>query len=245
MRDGQLKARLTATPGDGAESATARRSTACRQLRGMGQEPAVSVYESARASVFCSVCSRWHRKPASPRAISARGSFSPCARSATRRWPGCAALAGRQLLKLQHQIRRADERRERERRRLSQQKMQTAVSIGSSILGALLGRKPSRPRISVGSGGGPLRRSLGPSNPQDVDRAEEDGSMCSSSRSRIPSVKWQPKSPGSRPRSMRLPSAAAGGRYPARKADVAVGEVALVWTPWRKGADGFPAPAYD
>ena len=32
---------------------------------------------------------------------------------------------------------------------------------------------------------------------------------------------------------------------PARKSDIAVGEVALVWTPWRKAADGFPAPAYD
>jgi hypothetical protein len=32
---------------------------------------------------------------------------------------------------------------------------------------------------------------------------------------------------------------------PARKADIAVGEVALVWAPWRKGADGFPAPAYN
>jgi hypothetical protein len=31
---------------------------------------------------------------------------------------------------------------------------------------------------------------------------------------------------------------------PARKSDIAIGEVALVWTPWRKGADGFPAPAY-
>jgi hypothetical protein len=32
---------------------------------------------------------------------------------------------------------------------------------------------------------------------------------------------------------------------PARKSDIAVGEVALVWTPWRTGADGFPAPAFD
>ena len=29
-----------------------------------------------------------------------------------------------------------------------------------------------------------------------------------------------------------------------RKSDIAVGEIALVWVPWRKGADGFPAPAY-
>ena len=31
---------------------------------------------------------------------------------------------------------------------------------------------------------------------------------------------------------------------PARKSDIAVGEIALVWAPWRKGADGFPAPAF-
>jgi hypothetical protein len=30
-----------------------------------------------------------------------------------------------------------------------------------------------------------------------------------------------------------------------RKSDIAIGEVALVWAPWRTGADGFPAPAYD
>ncbi len=29
-----------------------------------------------------------------------------------------------------------------------------------------------------------------------------------------------------------------------RKSDIAVGEVALVWMPWRQGADGFPAPAF-
>jgi len=28
-----------------------------------------------------------------------------------------------------------------------------------------------------------------------------------------------------------------------RKSDIAVGEVALVWAPWRKGADGFVIPA--
>jgi hypothetical protein len=28
-----------------------------------------------------------------------------------------------------------------------------------------------------------------------------------------------------------------------RKSDIAVGEIALVWVPWRKGADGFPTPA--
>ena len=32
---------------------------------------------------------------------------------------------------------------------------------------------------------------------------------------------------------------------PARKSDIAIGEVALVWTPWRTGADGFPVPAFE
>jgi hypothetical protein len=30
-----------------------------------------------------------------------------------------------------------------------------------------------------------------------------------------------------------------------RKSDIAVAEVSLVWTPWRTGADGFPARAAD
>ena len=29
-----------------------------------------------------------------------------------------------------------------------------------------------------------------------------------------------------------------------RKGDIAIGEVALAWAPWRRGADGFPAPAW-
>jgi hypothetical protein len=30
-----------------------------------------------------------------------------------------------------------------------------------------------------------------------------------------------------------------------RKADLAVGEVALAWAPWRRGADGFPEAAFE
>lgn len=42
---------------------------------------------------------------------------------------------------LSEQIRRAQERVEHEQSQLSQQKMQTAISVGSALLGALLGRK--------------------------------------------------------------------------------------------------------
>ncbi|MDY0065562.1 MAG: hypothetical protein RBS02_04225 [Steroidobacteraceae bacterium] len=45
------------------------------------------------------------------------------------------------LASLQDQIRRAQERIDREQSQLSHQKLQTAISVGSSLLGALLGRR--------------------------------------------------------------------------------------------------------
>ena len=48
---------------------------------------------------------------------------------------------GPKLQTLQDQMRRARERIERERSQLSEQKMNTAISVGTSILGALFGRK--------------------------------------------------------------------------------------------------------
>ncbi len=76
------------------------------------------------------------------------------------------------LTTLQDQIRRANERVERERSDLSQQKIQTVISVGSSILGALLGRKA----ISVGNAqrAGSAARSAGRIGKEssDVGRAE-------------------------------------------------------------------------
>jgi hypothetical protein len=74
---------------------------------------------------------------------------------------------------LENQLRRADERIERERSQLSQQKMQTAISVGASILGALLGRK----KISVTNAGriGAAARKAGRIGREsgDVSRAQD------------------------------------------------------------------------
>lgn len=74
---------------------------------------------------------------------------------------------------LEDQERRAQERIERERSQLSQQKMQTAISVGTSLLGALFGRK----KLSVGNIGraGTAARSAGRIGREsdDVTRAEE------------------------------------------------------------------------
>ena len=78
-----------------------------------------------------------------------------------------------------------------------------------------------------------------------MSSAPKKASKCSSNGSQIRSVKWTAEV-------ARLETTLDAGtislravEVPARKSDIAVGEVALVWTPWRKGADGFPAPAYD
>jgi len=80
---------------------------------------------------------------------------------------------GPKLQTLQDQLRRAQERVDRERSQLSQQKMNTAISVGASILGAFFGRKG----FGVGDVGrvGTAARSAGRIGREsaDVDRASE------------------------------------------------------------------------
>ena len=104
--------------------------------------------------------------------------------------------------------------------------------------------RPSPPRMS----GASARGALGHAHRARIAgrrRAPRKASKCCSSASRTRSAKSKPKSRGSKPRWMPTTHCAAPVEVPARKSDIAVGEVALVWAPWRKGADGFPAPAYD
>jgi hypothetical protein len=78
------------------------------------------------------------------------------------------------MTSLEDQIRRARERVERERSQLKEQKVNTALSVGTSILGALLGRK----KLSATNVGrvGSAARSAGKINreSEDVARAEQN-----------------------------------------------------------------------
>jgi chromosome segregation ATPase len=147
------------------------------------------------------------------------------------------------LTTLQDQVRRAEDRIERERSQLSQQKMQTAVSIGSSILGALLGRRAmSATNLNrVGSAARSATR-MGHES-QDVARAEESLEVL---QQRFADTRREVDAEVSRLETTLDPTTITlrAVEVPARKSDIAVGEVALVWAPWRKGADGLPAPAY-
>ncbi len=122
--------------------------------------------------------------------------------------------------------------------------MQTAVNVGTTILGALFGRKTIS-ASSIGRAGSAARSaSRWGHESQDVARAEESIEVI---QQRLADTQKQVEAEVAQLEGT-LDASSVTLRsvdVPARKADIAVGEVALVWVPWRKGADGFPAPAYE
>ena len=134
------------------------------------------------------------------------------------------------LATLQDQLRRAEERIERERSDLSQHKMQTAISVGTSILGALLGRKA----ISVSNAQrvGSAARSAGRLGKEsgDVGRAEENREVL---QQRLSDLQSELEMEVSRLRGELDPATVPIEQTSVkpRKTDIDVRTVALLWTP--------------
>ncbi|MCP5327444.1 MAG: ATP-binding protein [Sinobacteraceae bacterium] len=148
------------------------------------------------------------------------------------------------LQTLQDRIARAEERLAREQAQLKQQKLQTALSVGSSILGAMFGRKTmSAGNIGRATSAARSASRIGRES-ADVDRADESLEVL---RQRLTTLQQEGEAEIAKlaasleETSVALRSVAVAPR----KSDLAIGEVALVWMPWRRGNDGFPAPAYD
>jgi len=143
---------------------------------------------------------------------------------------------------LQAQLQRARERTGRERDQYSQQKMQTAISVGATILGAFFGRKA----ISAGSIGRATTAARSASRAgresADVQRAEESEEQLSQ---RLADLNHEMEAAATAlqgaldPQSLALRPISVAPR----KSDIVTGRVELLWTPWRTGADGFPAQA--
>jgi len=131
----------------------------------------------------------------------------------------------------------------RERDQLTERRTQTAVSIGSAVLGALFGRKAIS-ASSVGRAATAMRTaSRVGREKEDVTRAEDSLDVL---RQRLADFdaecETDLKAAGD---SLDVASLPLERRSLApRKGDIAVGEIALAWVPWRHGADGFPAPAW-
>ena len=153
-----------------------------------------------------------------------------------------AKLAPR-FTSLKDQIRRAEERVAREQSQYSQQKMQSAISIGATVLGALLGSR----RVSSGTIGRATTaaRSAGRigREKEDIARAEDNVEVLGQ---RLAALTEECEREVAALQSALDPQMIAirPVRLSPRKSDIAVGRVTLLWVPWQTGTDGLPRPAF-
>ena len=137
---------------------------------------------------------------------------------------------------------RAADRAQREQEQASQQTMQTAISVGATVLGALFGRTA----ISAGSVG---RATTAARSASKIGRESEQAQRAASS------AEAAQQQESTLAEELQAELAALDGSLDAqrlvlsrlevapRKSDIAVGSVELLWSPWRTGPDGFPTPA--
>ncbi len=146
------------------------------------------------------------------------------------------------LKRLADRIRRAEVKVDREQDQLKQQKMQTAISVGATVLGALFGRKLG----SVGNVGRATTAARGAGRAarerEDVERARGD---LESLRADLAALE---KEFEDALEDVRAGAVAEEPEYSAhpirpRKSDLAVEGLTLVWTPWRVGSEGVAEPA--
>ncbi len=144
---------------------------------------------------------------------------------------------------LQERIRRAEQAAQREQQQATQAKMNTAISVGGAILGAIFGRG----KIGAGSLGklGTAARGVGRATQQagDVDRANETVQALREQESALQAtLQGEIDALGASydAQSEALESVA----IPARSTDVRVQFVALVWVPYVRDDNGLQTAAW-
>ncbi len=145
---------------------------------------------------------------------------------------------------LQDKLRRAKERVAREQADVSQRTMDTALSFGATMLGALFGRRAVS-ATSIGRASSTLR-SAGrvAKEREDVGRAEEGVSEVEAKIVAL-EADFSSEVKALEARHDRSGFALEEKRIPARKADTEVVRVALAWVPHARDARGFLEPALD
>jgi hypothetical protein len=238
-----LKSRLSTAPAPSATFASLPSGALRAQSYATwGKALAAHLFESARSEAL--VCDAL--KATSAPGVSERDFRAQLALAAREQRDAAVADLKRKyapkLAALEDQLRRAGERVERERSQLNQQRLQSAFSIGASVLGAFLGRRTlSATNVNRAASAARAATRVGRES-GDVDRASGSVEVVQQKQRELQ-------------QQFDADTAALEGRFDAtavvlrkvqvspRKSDIAVGEVALVWAPWRKGADGFPTPA--
>jgi hypothetical protein len=147
------------------------------------------------------------------------------------------------LARLQERIRKAEVRVSREKSQYSQQKAQTAISVGATILGALLGRKT----VSTGSVGRATTamRGMGRAARErgDIARALEEVKVQQGKLAGLAEEFQEALAKVQEPVDPLLLEIEPIEIKP-RKSDTDITRVALVWTPWRVDDAGLAEPAY-
>ena len=150
---------------------------------------------------------------------------------------------GPKLQTLTDQLRRAQERVEREKAQSSQQKLTTALSVGATLLSAFLGRGA----MSVGNVGRATTAMKSASRigkeAADVERASESVEVV---QQRLQALQAEFDQEAARLQSDIDPASVPveKSQVRPRKSDISIGNVGLCWVPWRTGADGTLEPAY-
>jgi hypothetical protein len=239
-----LKSRLTSKPIEAASFAELPAGALRASSYGSwGQALNAYLYENARAEVL--VCDALKTASApdesegdfrSRLALAARERRDSASEDLRRKYSS-------KLQAMDDRERRAQERVSREQSQLSQQKLQTAFSVGASILGAFLGRKTlSATNVNRAASAARSAGRIGRES-SDVDRAGENLEVVRQQRTEL--QRQFETEVAALERTLDVSAVALRKvAVSPRKSDIAVGEVALVWVPWRKGADGFPAPAF-
>jgi hypothetical protein len=131
----------------------------------------------------------------------------------------------------------------REKSQFQQQSVQTAISVGATVLGALFGRK----RVSTGTIGRATTAMRGAGRTarekQDIARAEESVETV---RAKLVDLQAQFERDSMAVQGAISPDGIAleSVSVSPRKSDISVQMAALVWTPWRVGSEGGATRAF-
>lgn len=142
------------------------------------------------------------------------------------------------LAALADQKRRAEERVAREKSQYRQQQMKTALSFGTSILGALFGRKlASSTNVTRAAS---AMRGVGKTAEEraDIGRAEDSVEQVAEKIARL-EQEFQEEIGRIEQQLAGTPGTLDDVLVPPRKTDIALGTVALLWTPWYVDAEGI------
>lgn len=150
---------------------------------------------------------------------------------------------GTKQASLEDRLRRAQQAVEREAGQARQAKMQTAVSLGTTVLGAFLGRK----KIGLGTLGRATSAVRGAGRAaqqsQDVDRAEDNVEAVSQQLADL-DAEFQAEVAALDAATDPLTETLEAVSIRPKKADISVQKVALVWAPHSADAGGGLTPAW-